>query len=228
MHGSMDDRDLKRHRFEEEELVAPMHMLSALPAVGVEIEASASAVPVMASAEPAVVAAEVTATAIQEPAAPTPEPHSNAIDITVTPMATVRAEAIGSAGLHVGATARAIGVDASVSHGKPIGSLEPPAPHNKPKSDSLYTSKDGVKRKSKSGPTKCEDCSLKYASFGTELERRRRWCARCAKTLHVGAISLQVSSATVPFCCTPLSHPYRTTQWKQNRIHGVGLRAGTV
>jgi hypothetical protein len=37
-------------------------------------------------------------------------------------------------------------------------------------------------------PRMCEDCTKKQASFGTEVERKRRWCAPCGKA-H-GAISL--------------------------------------
>ena len=35
----------------------------------------------------------------------------------------------------------------------------------------------------------CEGCGAKKASFGTPLERKRRWCSGCGKLAH-GAISL--------------------------------------
>jgi hypothetical protein len=38
--------------------------------------------------------------------------------------------------------------------------------------------------------TKCEDCSVKAASFGWPSEGKKRWCGGCVNEAHAGAVSL--------------------------------------
>ena len=38
---------------------------------------------------------------------------------------------------------------------------------------------------------KCEGCGLKQPGYGLPAERRRRWCAGCAKAEGNGAVLLQ-------------------------------------
>jgi|EP01046_Picozoa_sp_COSAG06_P018716 hypothetical protein len=50
----------------------------------------------------------------------------------------------------------------------------------------------------KAAKTKCEDCTVKHASFGLKDEKRPRWCGVCAKA-HA---AIMLGSARVCEDCT--------------------------